>query len=602
MTQTIPQWKGTTRTTCNRSLPGCKRGTTVLESEEEDSEEEQPLWHRRLELAALRLGRRRTTGLTTTIPPLAAAGLAQRQALDKILDSGTACTISIAAPTSYDILTIVAHVKAQTNSLQMSELHYMLTLVQLALSIDCLQRDRVAKGLPKMTQDDLTDTYSAGTKRRTFVNWLAAGRKLLLLCAAGTMYVLPLLAALNMRTKITGETSSPTDIGSLANAIRQVKHGMWLPMVRRLMIPIKFMQSHEGYLCSLRLNYDVPVGVLEEPRSELIPFHDVSRLDGILDQVETNLYKLPPRSVEWSMANTLPWTRTTDPKEVLLPKLRKVKTPLVFQKTPSPVKKKNRDAFTEEQRGYASKATVVTSIDDFIEKSSKLHGGGNVVPKTYIELNSKMLNSEALHITDSNDQFPSPYFSVYLKSTDNSWSTQSRPFMLLCPENSRTRTPAVNFFQYLSVHYVWYARFGEKGDGAPADVHPDNLCKEGKGKSNLYQRLPRESKELQQTKEEYKRIADAFTDFFDLVRVAFKLYLGIEYDQVSMFAEDTSSGSCTWSHRDGDKVMCFVIPLGEFEGGQLGLYEVGFSFDLKMGDVLAFPSCHLTHFNCPLQG
>ncbi|KAJ7725667.1 hypothetical protein DFH07DRAFT_970802 [Mycena maculata] len=54
--------------------PRCKRGATVLESEEEDSEEEQPLWHRRLELAALRLGRRRTTGLTITIPPLAAAG------------------------------------------------------------------------------------------------------------------------------------------------------------------------------------------------------------------------------------------------------------------------------------------------------------------------------------------------------------------------------------------------------------------------------------------------------------------------------------------------------------------------------------------------
>ncbi|KAJ7771121.1 hypothetical protein DFH07DRAFT_734921 [Mycena maculata] len=178
------------------------------------------------------------------------------------------------------------------------------------------------------------------------------------------------------------------------------------------------------------------------------------------------------------------------------------------------------------------------------------------------------------------------------------------------------------FFQYLSVHYVWYARFGEKGDGAPADVHPDNLRKEGKGKSNLYQRLPRESKELQQNKEEYKRIADAFTDFFDLVRVAvsalFKLYLGIEYDQVSMFAETLPLGasspaypfsgfvlnisSCTWSHRDGDKVMCFVIPLGEFEGGQLGLYEVGFSFDLKMGDVLAFPSCHLTHFNCHFKG
>ncbi|KAJ7774199.1 hypothetical protein DFH07DRAFT_952458 [Mycena maculata] len=96
---------------------------------------------------------------------LSVFGLAQGQALDKILDSGTACTDAIARPTSYNIPTIVVHVKAQMGTLQMSELHYMLILVQLALSIDCLQRDRSAKGLPKMIQDDLTDTYSAGTKR-----------------------------------------------------------------------------------------------------------------------------------------------------------------------------------------------------------------------------------------------------------------------------------------------------------------------------------------------------------------------------------------------------------------------------------------------------
>ncbi|KAJ6480031.1 hypothetical protein C8R47DRAFT_961149, partial [Mycena vitilis] len=157
-----------------------------------------------------------------------------------------------------------------------------------------------------------------------------------------------------------------------------------------------------------------------------------------------------------------------------------------------------------------------------------------------------------------------------------------------------------------------------QGDGAPDDVHPDNLRKKGKGKSNLSQRGPRESQELRLNKEEYLRIADAFTDFFDLVRVAFKLYLGIQYDKVSMFAETLplgasspaypfsgfvlNIGSCTWSHRDGDKVMCFVIPLGDFKGGQLGLYELGFSFDLQMGDVLAFPSCDLTHFNCHFTG
>jgi hypothetical protein len=61
-------------------------------------------------------------------------------------------------------------------------------------------------------------------------------------------------------------------------------------------------------------------------------------------------------------------------------------------------------------------------------------------------------------------------------------------------------------------------------------------------------------------------------------------------------------GACTWAHRDRDKAMCFVIPMAKFTGGQLGLHEIGFSFDLQMGDILAFPSCDITHFNCHFTG
>lgn len=60
---------------------------------------------------------------------------------------------------------------------------------------------------------------------------------------------------------------------------------------------------------------------------------------------------------------------------------------------------------------------------------------------------------------------------------------------------------------------------------------------------------------------------------------------------------------CTWAHLDGgDKLLCVVIPFGDFEGGQLCLYEVGFSWNLQLGDVLIFPSCDLTHFNLHYKG
>ncbi|KAJ7832109.1 hypothetical protein B0H13DRAFT_1575332, partial [Mycena leptocephala] len=167
-------------------------------------------------------------------------------------------------------------------------------------------------------------------------------------------------------------------------------------------------------------------------------------------------------------------------------------------------------------------------------------------------------------------------------------------------------------------HYVWYARFTEKGDGSPDNVHPTDVRRDHGGKVNFTGRFPRQAQELRESHEEYALLAHAFGDFFDLIRVALKTYLGQEYDEIKMLAEalplGASSpaypfagfvlnvGACTWAHRDQDKLACFVIPMGDYEGGQLALYETGFSFNLQMGEVLAFPSCDMTHFNLHFTG
>lgn len=59
----------------------------------------------------------------------------------------------------------------------------------------------------------------------------------------------------------------------------------------------------------------------------------------------------------------------------------------------------------------------------------------------------------------------------------------------------------------------------------------------------------------------------------------------------------------TSGHRDArDDGMCVVIPFGKFLGGQLCLYEPGLIFDLRPGDVIAFPSQKITHFNLDFVG
>lgn len=59
----------------------------------------------------------------------------------------------------------------------------------------------------------------------------------------------------------------------------------------------------------------------------------------------------------------------------------------------------------------------------------------------------------------------------------------------------------------------------------------------------------------------------------------------------------------TAAHRDSkDEGVCLVLVVGDFEGGELVLYEPGLVLPLRNGDFTIFPSCELTHFNLHYKG
>ena len=59
----------------------------------------------------------------------------------------------------------------------------------------------------------------------------------------------------------------------------------------------------------------------------------------------------------------------------------------------------------------------------------------------------------------------------------------------------------------------------------------------------------------------------------------------------------------TMAHRDRkDKSLCVVLAVGDFEGGDLCLYEAGLVLPLRNGDFTAFPSYRLTHYNLHFTG
>ncbi|KAJ7082082.1 hypothetical protein B0H15DRAFT_803446 [Mycena belliarum] len=147
-------------------------------------------------------------------------GRAQRLELDTIV---TGLDSVLRGPLGNDMKGVVGRLTQQSKTLKIGELGYMLTLIQLALNVDSLKADAALKYKRKVTWESLASTYAPSTHPNTFQDWVTAGKRLLFLSAAGTLYLLPVIAALELRTYITKRSTSDADLLSLATAMRAVR-------------------------------------------------------------------------------------------------------------------------------------------------------------------------------------------------------------------------------------------------------------------------------------------------------------------------------------------------------------------------------------------
>lgn len=57
------------------------------------------------------------------------------------------------------------------------------------------------------------------------------------------------------------------------------------------------------------------------------------------------------------------------------------------------------------------------------------------------------------------------------------------------------------------------------------------------------------------------------------------------------------------AHQDSkDNGVCLVLAIGDYDGGELVLYEPGLVVPLAHRDFTIFPSCELTHFDLHYKG
>ncbi|KAJ7186562.1 hypothetical protein C8R46DRAFT_276527 [Mycena filopes] len=437
-----------------------------------------------------------------------------------------------------DIGALVTFLKGRSDAMRLLELDLMLGLVQLALNVDSEQRRaNLAAGKP-ITKVALAKKFTTrSVSRQVFSNWLGWGQRLLLLAGGGTLGVLVIFAALDMRTYITQpERLSNVDIVCLAGALREAHHHKWLPLVQRLMLPLNYIRTSAGYIQSLQLRFVKPLG--GEQLEERIDFGvgDPLVSDAVFDDIQTNLIRPVPRGKQ---QQTVPSPETIpSPEDALIDFHLPVRAPawdfsdkiilwkalLDPEETSLPFEKKTRHEWTETQRGYADKAPLATSLKDLESKLKGIHRSGTSAPGQYVELNSDTLEGNALFIRDANGKLVSLYFKIPEDYIASLKAAQDHIHAILHGEwkDEKSRAAA---FKYLSLHYSWYCRFAENGDKAPKDLHPNKCRKKTVSRVNITQRVPHQTQEISQDPEEYVALADAFTGYFEIVSEAVSVFV-----------------------------------------------------------------------------
>ncbi|TFK73882.1 hypothetical protein BDN72DRAFT_760990, partial [Pluteus cervinus] len=158
-----------------------------------------------------------------------------------------------------------------------------------------------------------------------------------------------------------------------------------------------------------------------------------------------------------------------------------------------------------------------------------------------------------------------------------------------------------------------------QGIGAPIDVHPSQLQKHGATKANHGQRLPYLSKDLAHHPERAETLRNILAPLSQFISDQMARLIPDEFEvlqeylyHLPLFMETpcypfmgcvVNFCVSTSAHTDPcDKLICVVVPFGDFQGGEICLYEPGLVFSLQPGEILMFPSYKITHFNLHFKG
>ncbi|KAI0062592.1 hypothetical protein BV25DRAFT_1803811 [Artomyces pyxidatus] len=461
---------------------------------------------------------------------------------------------------------------------------------------------------------------------RTFHEWIQQGSRFATLAAGGTVYLLMMIANRGMRATI-GNLEART-ARAVGNLLRCPDAGTLIPrLVRRHIMPVvqKWKESVPLTLAAL-----FTPSVLSEvgvPREALCS--DIAISDKFFSNIKQGDFVLLDRSSIWTSesAPSVPVPALTA-GPIMAP-------PVTLYTTYDPQRLQNKrtrtrqDAdreevweWTEEERTIAGGAYKVQNITELETKLSSFYKEGVRSELDYLLITPEVLPyiRDALKI----EAIDASLLAFVCTSMPADMRESLYAMFLSCMDNPDCLKDVDSSSQgfedhFQALHFSYYNRHCTRGDNAPTDVAPEYLRREGAIRTNRSQLIPYRSKDTTDKEAIYQNFVVVFEEVFAWIDSILARYLPEEYTILEAEIEVLPGNSrspvhpfggfvvnlnvTTRAHRDGkDLSVCFVMPLGKFQGGELVLVEPGLVLRLRSGDFVVFPSKKVTHFNMHYKG
>ncbi|KAI0063872.1 hypothetical protein BV25DRAFT_1801482, partial [Artomyces pyxidatus] len=289
-----------------------------------------------------------------------------------------------------------------------------------------------------------------------------------------------------------------------------------------------------------------------------------------------------------------------------------------------PADKSANFAWTERERNRACKAVEVIDLPDLCRRLEMYYSFGiRSSPETYLSLPPQVIDDiegRALRLNCSDGSL----LALICTSMPEQLKKRLTDCLLasfggrqsLVPTDSKSVGEG---FNYEALYFTWYNRHCTQGDDAPEDISPMELYNSAASRTNHSQLTPYVSKEMRDEEDLFRTLQVVFADVFEWISTVVSTCLPDEYEILKMDADVLPGNNrsavypfvgfvvnlnvVTKAHRDDqDKLLCLVLTLGEFEGGSLVMVEPGLVLPLRSGDLVAFQSHRITHFNLHFRG